>query len=598
MNFTSLAILIGVIVAVLIASVVTVITHYVKCKPNEILIKYGKVGKGGADNVKSAKIVHGKGTLVWPIIQGYATMSLEPIQMNLPFEGALSAENIRVDVPANLTVAIDTEEAMMQTAAERLLGMDRDAIEKLVSEVIYGQMRIVIAKLTISEMNSDRDKFQDMITENITNELRKYGLKLMNINIINIRDAANIIVNMGKEAAARTENDALFRIAEQEKIGKSKIAEQNKDKEIAIAEAEAAEKSKVAEANKTRDLAIAEAEKERITGVERAKAEKETNVAKAIAEKETSVAQANADKDTNVAKANADKEAKVAEAEADRDIRQANADKKAQVATNLAKQEIAQSEADLKVKQADAKRQAGEADVEAETQVAIKRQQREQEVEAAKAKKVEQQLQAEKVIPAEMAKKETVIKAEAEAEKQKTEADGYSAATLRKAEADAKAIRMKGEAEAAANEAKLLADARGKKESLLAEAAAYQKMLEASEEHPEIAIQFKIVEKINYTDIAKAQSAAFEKMNLGNINIYDSGNGNSAANFMKQMVQTVAPTLGAVNSIPLPGQSGNWLQNAAGLLTGAALGAGMGGTVAGQPVVDDQTKKPEEPLND
>ena len=574
---TNIAILIGVIAFVLILSTVVVISRYVKCKPNEILIKYGKLGSGKADAVKSAKIVHGKGTFVIPIIQGYATMSLEPIQMNLDFKGALSAENIRVDVPTNLTVAIDTEDAMMQTAAERLLGMDQRAIQNLVSEVIYGQMRIVIAKLTISEMNTDRDKFQQMISENVTNELKKYGLKLMNINIVNIQDAANIIVNMGKEAAAKTENEALFRIAEQEKVGKSRIAKENKEKEIAVAEADAEEKSKVAEANKTRDLNIASAERERITGIEKAKAEKETNVAKAIAEKD----------------------AKVAEANADRDIRQANADKNAKVATNLALQEIAQSNAELEVKQADAKRLAGEAQVDAETKVAIKRQEQEREVEKAKAAKVEQQLQAEKVIPAEMAKKETVIKAEAEAEKLKKEADGYSAATLAKAKADAEATRLRGEAEAKANQAKLLAEAEGKKQSLLAEAEAYKQMLEASEQHPDLAIQFKIVEKINYTDIAKAQSAAFEKMNLGNINIYDSGDGKSAANFMKNMVNTVAPTLGAVSSIPIPGQAGNWLQNAAGLLTGAALGAGMGGAIAGPEVQPHpETPAPVEKLND
>ena len=574
---TSIAILIGVIAFVLILSTVVVISRYVKCKPNEILIKYGKLGSSKADAVRSAKIVHGKGTFVVPIVQGYATMSLEPIQMNLDFKGALSAENIRVDVPTNLTVAIDTEDAMMQTAAERLLGMDQRAIQNLVSEVIYGQMRIVIAKLTISEMNTDRDKFQQMISENVTNELKKYGLKLMNINIVNIQDAANIIVNMGKEAAAKTENEALFRIAEQEKVGKSRIAKENKEKEIAVAEADAEEKSKVAEANKTRDLNIASAERERITGIEKAKAEKETNVAKAIAEKD----------------------AKVAEANADRDIRQANADKNAKVATNLALQEIAQSNAELEVKQADAKRLAGEAQVDAETKVAIKRQEQEREVEKAKAAKVEQQLQAEKVIPAEMAKKETVIMAEAEAEKLKKEADGYSAATLAKAKADAEATRLRGEAEAKANQAKLLAEAEGKKQSLLAEAEAYKQMLEASEQHPDLAIQFKIVEKINYTDIAKAQSAAFEKMNLGNINIYDSGDGKSAANFMKNMVNTVAPTLGAVSSIPIPGQASNWLQNAAGLLTGAALGAGMGGAIAGSEVqAHPETPAPVEKLND
>ena len=569
MELSSIAILIGVIAFVLILSTVVVISRYVKCKPNEILIKYGRIGKG-KDAVKSAKIVHGKGTFVVPIVQGYATMSLEPIQMNLDFKGALSAENIRVDVPTNLTVAIDTEDAMMQTAAERLLGMDQRAIQNLVSEVIYGQMRIVIAKLTISEMNTDRDKFQQMISENVTNELKKYGLKLMNINIVNIQDAANIIVNMGKEAAAKTENEALFRIAEQEKVGKSRIAKENKEKEIAVAEADAEEKSKVAEANKTRDLNIASAERERITGIEKAKAEKETNVAKAIAEKD----------------------AKVAEANADRDIRQANADKNAKVATNLALQDVAQSNAELEVKQAEAKRLAGEAQVDAETKVAIKRQEQDREVEKAKAAKVEQQLQAEKVIPAEMAKKETVIKAEAEAEKLKKEADGYSAATLAKAKADAEATRLRGEAEAKANQAKLLAEAEGKKQSLLAEAEAYKQMLQASEEHPEIAVQFKIIEKIDYTAIAHEQSQAISNMKLGEVKIFDTGDGKTAPNFMKSIVDTLAPSLGAINAIPMPGQTAAWMQNTAGLLAGAALGAGMGTAVNGGTAFSTSTETP------
>ena len=96
--------------------------------------------------IKTAKVYHGGAAFVWPIIQGYEVMSMQPIQLNLVLKNALSAQNIRVTIPTTVTVAISQEPLIMQNAANRLLGADDDVKESLISDIVYGQMRLVIAR--------------------------------------------------------------------------------------------------------------------------------------------------------------------------------------------------------------------------------------------------------------------------------------------------------------------------------------------------------------------------------------------------------------------------------------------------------------------
>ena len=148
---------------------------------------------------------------------------MKPMQIECKLTGALSAQNIRVDVPTTITVAISTDPEVMQNAAERMLGLTMDDKQNLITDVVYGQMRMVIADMTIEELNSDRDKFLAKVKDNIDTELRKFGLYLMNINISDIRDAANYIVNLGKEAESKALNEAQANIEEQKSWVLSKL---------------------------------------------------------------------------------------------------------------------------------------------------------------------------------------------------------------------------------------------------------------------------------------------------------------------------------------------------------------------------------------
>lgn len=222
----------AILVAVILLTFIGILSRYRKCKSDEVLVVYGKTG----GEKKSAKLYHGGAAFVWPIIQGYEFLSMKPMQIDCKLTGALSAQNIRVDVPTTITVAISTDAEVMQNAAERMLGLTMDDKQNLITDVVYGQMRLVIADMTIEELNSDRDKFLSKVKDNIDTELRKFGLYLMNINISDIRDAANYIVNLGKEAESKAQNEAQANIEEQEKLGAIKIATQIKERETKVAE--------------------------------------------------------------------------------------------------------------------------------------------------------------------------------------------------------------------------------------------------------------------------------------------------------------------------------------------------------------------------
>jgi flotillin len=204
------------------------------------LVVYGKVGKGIETESRSAKCIHGGAAFIWPVIQSFQFLDLTPISIEINLRSALSKQNIRVDVPSRFTVGISTEANVMTNAAERLLGLSQEAISNLAKDIIFGQLRLVVATMDIEEINSNRDKFLAAVSSNVEAELKKIGLKLINVNVTDINDESGYIQALGKEAAAKAINDA-----------KKSVAEKNRDGEVGQAEAHQAQRVQVAAADAT-----------------------------------------------------------------------------------------------------------------------------------------------------------------------------------------------------------------------------------------------------------------------------------------------------------------------------------------------------------
>ena len=218
-NTSSLLVLICVIALIVLTTLIVIASRYRKCPSDKVMVIYGKVGNNADGTSRSAKCIHGGAAFIWPVIQSVEFLDLTPMSINVDLKNALSKQNIRVDVPSRFTVGISTEPGVMQNAAERMLGLKLDDIQELAKDIIFGQLRLVIATMEIEEINTDRDKFLEAVSRNVETELKKIGLRLINVNVTDINDESGYIAALGKEAAAKAINDAKVSVAEADRNG-------------------------------------------------------------------------------------------------------------------------------------------------------------------------------------------------------------------------------------------------------------------------------------------------------------------------------------------------------------------------------------------
>jgi flotillin len=384
--------LIIIVVAAIVAfvTITALISRYKRCPSDKILVVYGRTGG------TSAKCIHGGGAFIWPVIQDYAYLDLKPISIEANLTNALSRQNIRVDVPCRFTIAISTEADSMNNAAERLLGLAPNEIQELSKDILFGQLRLVIATMMIEEINSDRDKFLENISINVDNELKKIGLKLINVNVTDIKDESGYIEALGKEAAAKAINEAKISVAEQEKIGETgkAIADRERDTQIA-------------ETHRDRDVKIAITQKDREISI-------------ASAAKDESIGKAEAERDTRV---------KISEANAI-----------AVRGENEAKIAIANSDALRREKEADSMRIAISAEKVQQAKALEEAYLAEQKAELARSERERSTQIANVVIPAEIAKQRAIIEAQADAERIRENAKGEADAIFAKMQAEANGL--------------------------------------------------------------------------------------------------------------------------------------------------------------
>ena len=453
--------LIGAVCLVFLVVVYWAATRYKRCPSNRILVIYGRVGSG-----KAAKCLHGGGTIVWPLIQDYAYMSLEPLVIDIPLEGALSLNNIRVNVPSTFTVAISTDPVLMNNAAERLLPLQGQQIRELAQDIILGQLRLVIATLTIEEINKDREKFMALINENVAKEINKIGLDLINVNVRDITDESGYIQAIGKRAAAEAINRAKVEVAEQERDGAIGEAAAVRQRTVQVANeaAQAAEGQKKAE--QTKRVALAALEATAITGEVQSKRDIEVTTAQREAE---AVAQKK-------------------RFEQEQRIRVAEAEASARTGENTSSALVAESDAKLAEIKADTRRRSDVASAKATEAVLLA--QREQEL---------ARLAKEQLAPQEVEKKRIEIAAGAEAEKRRIEAQGEADATL----------------------ARFEAEAAGVQKVLEAKAEGYRRLIEACGSNPQVGPTLLLIEQL--PKLVEQQVKAIQNLKIDKITVWDSG---------------------------------------------------------------------------
>jgi len=498
---------IGIVIAFSLVSLF--VSRYKRCPANRILVISGRVGGG-----ESARCISGGGAFVWPVIQEAAYLDLEPIQIDIPLRDALSFENIRVAVPSVFTVAIGTESEVRTNAAIRLLGLTHEQIKGQARDIIFGQLRQVIASMRIEEINRDRDGFLHRVQASLEPELKKIGLVLLNVNITDLKDESGYIEAIGRKAASMAVQQARGDVAEQEKLGEIRVAEANREKSVQVANAE-----------KDREIGLAAATRERAVSI--ANLTKEQQVGEQTAAFEQEVAVRNAEQLKRIAVAEANAKAVAGEAESQARV----------VAT----------QAQLKVKQADAFRLAETAAREAEAAVAEAQHKAQARAALAQAERIEAERRAELEAPAKAEKARMIVEAEAEAER----------------------VRLRAEAEADAIRMKLQAEAEGQYQILQKRSEAIGAMVQQAGGAKE-AFQLMLVEQI--PQLAESAAKAISNIKFDKVVVWEGGNSTTngvgqgaTANFVQSLARSVPPimhVLKEVAGVELPSYLGTMTPDA------------------------------------
>jgi flotillin len=462
------------------------VSRYKRCPANRVLVISGRVGGG-----ESARCISGGGAFVWPVIQEFAYLSLEPIQIDIPLRDALSLENIRVAVPSVFTVAVGHESEVRQNAAIRLLGLAHDQIKRQAQDIIFGQLRQVIASMRIEEINRDREAFLHRIQTSLEPELKKIGLVLINVNITDLKDDSGYIEAIGKKAAAQAVQQARGDVADQEKLGEVRVAEAARERFVQVSNAQKDQEIGTKLADRERAVRLAELEKERAVGEQQASFDREVAVKSAEQQKRVAVASAEA----KAIAGESDSMALVVHTRAQLAVKQAEA---------YQLSEIKKREAEASVQEAQNRAMARAA--------------------LADAERVEATQRAELEAPAKAQKARTIVEAEAAGERVRIEA-----------EAQAKAIFLKLEAEA-----------RGQYEIMAKKAEGMRLLVEAAGGAKE-AYQLMMLEHVD--KLAETSAKAISNIKFDKIIVWDGGNGTGPSGFLQNMAKTLPPMMNVLRDI-------------------------------------------------
>jgi flotillin len=419
---------------------------------------------------------------------------LEPIQIEIPLRGALSIENIRVNVPSVFTVAIGTQPDVMTNAAIRLLDLSVEEIRKQAEEIIFGQLRQVIASMKIEDINRDRDTFLQHIQNSVEPELKKIGLVLINVNITDITDESGYIDAIGQKAASQAIQQARADVADEVKQGEIRVAGAERDKVVQVASATKEREIGTREAAREQAVRVAELEKEQTVGEQAAAFQRDVQVKQAEQAKRIAVADANA---------------------------------KAVDGENVADAKIAQSQATLLEQRAEAYERGETAKREAEAAVIEVQNRAMAKAALAEAERVEAEQRAKLEAPAKAQKARVVVEAEAEAERLKLEAAG----------------------EAAAIYAKLEAEARGHYEILARKGEGLKQIVDACGGAQQ-AFQLMMLEHLD--TLAETSAKAISNIKFDKVVVWENGGSNGRSNtadFLHKMAGTLPPMLHVMRDI-------------------------------------------------
>lgn len=278
--------LIVIVVAAIVAVVVFIVLptvyvkNYIKVPPNEVAVFTGR-GK--------PKVVRGGARFKVPGIERVDIMSLEPFNISINLQNALSNDGVPVNVEAVGLVRIGSADEAVQTAVQRFLTSDLTELQRQINDILAGSLRGITATMTVEDLNSNRDTLARSVIDEAGNDLARIGMEVDVIKIAGISDKNGYLESLGQRRIAEVKRDAAVGTADAERDAQIRSAKARQEGSVAQAEADTA----IATANQRRDVELARLRAQ--TEAENAEADQAGPLAQATAAKAVGIAREQAE---------------------------------------------------------------------------------------------------------------------------------------------------------------------------------------------------------------------------------------------------------------------------------------------------------------
>lgn len=280
---SSLLIIVAIAIAALVLFValpLVYVRNYIKVPPNEVAVFTGR---------GQPKVVRGGARFKMPGIERVDIMSLEPFNVNINLQNALSNNGVPVNVEAVGLVRIGSNDEAVQTAVQRFLTADLSELQRQINEILAGSLRGITATMTVEDLNSNRDSLARSVVEEAGGDLARIGMEVDVLKIAGISDRNGYLESLGQRRIAEVRRDATVGTAQAERDAQIQSAQARQAGSIAQAEADTA----IASANQKRDVELARLRAQ--TEAENAQADQAGPLAQARAEKDVGIAREQAE---------------------------------------------------------------------------------------------------------------------------------------------------------------------------------------------------------------------------------------------------------------------------------------------------------------
>ncbi len=207
------------------------------CPPNQVLVISGRKHKGVDGRARGFRTVFGGAAWRMPIFDKVDRMSLNVMEVPISIRGAYSQGGIPLNVDAVANVKISSDPDVVGNAIERFLGRDPNEIRRVAKETLEGHLRGVLARLTPEQVNEDRLKFAEELSNESELDLNKLGIHLDTFKVQHVSDEARYLDSIGREAIANVVKDA--EIAESDARRQAELAEADNQARANVAKASA-----------------------------------------------------------------------------------------------------------------------------------------------------------------------------------------------------------------------------------------------------------------------------------------------------------------------------------------------------------------------